>query len=174
VTELIPAWENGILKPVEKLKVHKDALKHMAVSVFIFVGGETLLQQRSLKKYHTPGLWANACCTHPYWKEKSKACALRRVYQELGISQIAVKFQDQIEYQADVGGGLFEHEVVDIFVSRQSSKDCIQLNLNTNEVMNTRWINLEKLKHEINQNSSIFTPWLKIYINDYIDRIITN
>ena len=174
MTELIPTWENGILKPLEKLKVHREALKHMAVSVFILVGNETLLQQRSLKKYHTPGLWANACCTHPHWKEKSKACALRRVYEELGIPEIILNFQDQIEYKADVGGGLFEHEVVDIFVSRQSSRDSIKLNINTNEVMDTRWVTIEKLKQEINQDSSVFTPWLKIYINDYIDKIMSN
>ena len=170
MTELIPAWENGILKPIEKLAVHKQALKHMAVSVFIFVGNETLLQQRSLKKYHTPGLWANACCTHPHWKEKAEACALRRVYEELGVSEMTLKFQNQIEYTADVGGGLFEHEVVDIFVSRQSSKDCIKLDVNTNEVMSTRWVTIDKLKEELCRDSGIFI-FTNISTKSYIIKI---
>ena len=28
-----------------------------------------LIQRRALGKYHTPGLWANTCCTHPRWGE---------------------------------------------------------------------------------------------------------
>ena len=82
---MIPAWENGKLKPIEKLEVHKRALRHKAVSVFLISGSETLIQQRALSKYHTPGLWANACCTHPFWEEKPVECARRRLNEELGI-----------------------------------------------------------------------------------------
>ena len=73
--DLVPAWVNGELKPVNKLEVHKRALKHKAISVFIVSGTETLIQQRALTKYHTPGLWTNACCTHPYWEELPENCA---------------------------------------------------------------------------------------------------
>ena len=86
MTEMVPAWINGKLQPVEKIEVHKRALRHKAVSVFIMVGTETLLQKRALNKYHCPGLWANACCTHPYWDEASETCARRRIKEELGIS----------------------------------------------------------------------------------------
>ena len=44
MTEMVPAWINGKLQPVEKIEVHKRALRHKAVSVFIMVGTETLLQ----------------------------------------------------------------------------------------------------------------------------------
>ena len=62
---MIPAWVDGVLTPVEKLEVHQRGLRHKAISVFILRGTEVLLQRRALEKYHTPGLWANACCTHP-------------------------------------------------------------------------------------------------------------
>ena len=98
---MIPAWENGILKPIEKLEVHKRALKHKAVSVFVLWGSETLIQRRALNKYHTPGLWANACCTHPFWAETARTCAERRLEEELGI-KVGRNFTycDQIEYKA--------------------------------------------------------------------------
>ena len=69
MTVMIPAWDKGALTPVEKLDVHKRGLKHMAVSVFVVRDGQVLIQQRAMGKYHTPGLWANTCCTHPEWNE---------------------------------------------------------------------------------------------------------
>jgi isopentenyl-diphosphate delta-isomerase len=149
-------------------------MKHMAISVFIVVGEETLIQQRALTKYHTPGLWANSCCTHPYWNEKPDVCARRRVNEELGISNIILKYKDQIEYKADVGSGLFEHEVVDIFISNHLSKKLVKLNVNSDEVMNTRWVTIPKLKKEILQDPTSFTPWLKIYITEHIEKILDN
>ena len=67
-------------------------------------------------KYHTPGLWANTCCTHPNWDEAPLDCAHRRLQEELGITDAHLTYRDTVEYRADVGGGLIEHEVVDIFL----------------------------------------------------------
>ena len=67
--DLIPAWINGTLTPTDKLEVHRRGLRHKAVSVFVLSGDHVLIQQRALTKYHTPGLWANTCCTHPHWDE---------------------------------------------------------------------------------------------------------
>ena len=69
MTILIPAYDNDQLQPIEKMLVHKKGLKHLAISIFIISKGKILLQRRSLSKYHTPGLWTNTCCTHPYWNE---------------------------------------------------------------------------------------------------------
>ena len=52
---------------MEKLEAHQKGLLHRAISVFVFNSeGEMLLQRRALKKYHSPGLWTNTCCSHPY------------------------------------------------------------------------------------------------------------
>ena len=115
--EMIPAWVDGRLQPVGKLEVHVKGLRHKAVSVFVLEGRRVLVQQRALAKYHTPGLWANTCCTHPRWDEDPAACAVRRLREELGIEGLFPAFADRVEYRADVGGGLVEHELVDIFVA---------------------------------------------------------
>ena len=102
---MIPAWVNGKLTPVEKLAAHERGLKHKAVSVFVMNQGLVLIQQRALHKYHTPGLWANTCCTHPGWDENDADCAVRRLDDELGIQGVYPSYKDTIEYRADVGNG---------------------------------------------------------------------
>ena len=102
--QMIPAWVEGTLTPVEKLEVHQRGLRHKAVSVFVVRNQEILIQRRALGKYHTPGLWANTCCTHPMWDEDSTACAQRRLRDELGIVALSPEFRGQLEYRADVGG----------------------------------------------------------------------
>ena len=82
---MIPAWVNGALTPVEKLEAHEKGLKHKAISVFMICNGKILIQRRALEKYHTPGLWANTCCTHPLWNEAPEDCAMRRMKEELAI-----------------------------------------------------------------------------------------
>ena len=165
----IPTWVNGILTPVEKLEAHEKGLKHKAISVFVIRDGHTLLQQRAAEKYHTPGLWANACCTHPYWDEDSQICAARRLNEELGIKGLNLTFRDTVEYRADVGGGLTEHEVVDIFVARAPSD--LKMDLNPEEVQATKWIPISQVANTVKQNPADYTPWLRIYVDQFSDII---
>lgn len=165
----IPAWIDGTLTPVEKLEAHKRGLKHKAVSVFVLSQGKILIQQRAMGKYHTPGLWANTCCTHPDWDESPLNCAQRRLNEELGITGLTPDYRDRVEYRADVGGGLIEHEVVDIFVAETQKP--LSVTPNPAEVMAIAWIGFDELMHSVTQNPSHFTPWLRIYLDTYAERI---
>ncbi|RKE92112.1 isopentenyl-diphosphate Delta-isomerase [Sulfitobacter guttiformis] len=162
---MIPAWVDGTLQPVEKLDAHLRGLRHKAVSVFIMSGDTMLIQRRAMGKYHTPGLWANTCCTHPEWDEPDSACAHRRLAEELGIADVRVTHRGQVEYRADVGGGLIEHELVEVFVV-QSTQD-LPLALNPDEVMDTRWITISELRNELASTPEVFTPWLRIYMDQH-------
>jgi len=166
---MIPAWVDGTLMPVEKLDVHRRGLRHMAVSVFVMRGGDVLLQRRALGKYHTPGLWANTCCTHPDWGEAAGDCAVRRLDEELGITGLVPAHRGQVEYRADVGGGLIEHEVVEVFVAEADA--AMPLAPNPAEVMEVRWAPLATLAAEVAANRGSFTPWLHIYLRDHADAI---
>ena len=53
---LIPAWENGALKPLDKVDVHRRGLRHKAISIFVTDGDRVLLQKRASVKYHTPAV----------------------------------------------------------------------------------------------------------------------
>ena len=167
---LIPAWLDGDLVAMDKLEVHRRGLRHPAVSVFVMHGTRTLIQRRALSKYHTPGLWANSCCTHPHWGEAPGACASRRLAQELGISGLRMDPAGAVEYRADVGGGLTEHEVVDIFIaSALVAPDVVP---DPDEVAETRWVDLFDLAAETRRHPARFTPWLRIYLAQHLDRIL--
>lgn len=166
---MIPAWVNGELTPVEKLAAHERGLKHKAVSVFVMNQSRVLIQQRALHKYHTPGLWANTCCTHPGWNESDADCAVRRLDDELGIRGVHPTYKDTIEYRADVGNGLIEHEVVAVFVAKASVD--LKVSPNPDEVMATRWVDIYDLAKEVETHPEEFTPWLRIYLAEHMSVI---
>lgn len=162
---MIPAWVDGTLQPVEKLGAHLRGLRHKAVSVFALAQDAILIQRRALGKYHTPGLWANTCCTHPEWNEADADCVIRRLEEELGITGVEACHRGQVEYRADVGGGMTEHEVVEVFVV--ATTRALPLTLNPDEVMDTQWITLDDLRIEIAKSPETFTPWMRIYMEHH-------
>lgn len=166
---MIPAWVDGRLQPVEKLAVHQRGLRHKAVSVFVLHRDAVLLQRRALGKYHTPGLWANTCCTHPHWDEPADTCANRRLQQELGLHGLTLTPVGQVEYRAEVGPGLIEHEVVDVFVARIPRRP--SLDPDPAEVAETRWMPLTDLTADLAAHPHAYTPWLHIYLTRHHARI---
>lgn len=168
---LIPAWgADGVLRPTDKLDAHRRGLRHPAISVFVMDdAGRTLLQQRAAGKYHTPLLWANACCTHPHWGEDMAECAARRLDEELGL-RLPLVPRGRIEYRADVGGGLTEHERVDIFVAHAPPGTAPAPD--PAEVAATRWVSVPDLRAEIAAHPERFTPWLRIYLADHAERVL--
>jgi isopentenyl-diphosphate delta-isomerase len=72
---------------MEKMQTHREGRLHRAVSAIVINSkNQMLIQQRALTKYHSPGLWANACCTHPRPGESVESAVSRRLQEELGIS----------------------------------------------------------------------------------------
>lgn len=161
--QMIPAFVDGTLRPVEKLEVHRKGLRHLAVSVFVLRGGQVLLQQRALGKYHTPGLWANACCTHPLWGEAAEDCARRRLEEELGLSGLALRHAGQVEYRAAVPPDMIEHELVEIFVAEAAPGQTPQPN--PEEVAAVEWLSRPALDQALASQPDRFTPWLQIYMD---------
>jgi isopentenyl-diphosphate Delta-isomerase len=158
----IVAWEDGELLPLEKLDVHRRGLRHKAVSVFVNAENHTLLQRRALTKYHTPGLWSNACCTHPRWEESARACARRRLGEELNIAAGELVHRGRVVYRAPVGNDMIEHEEVDIFTLELPRR--IEVAANPAEVSETRWVRFDDLEREVMTTPASFTPWLAIYL----------
>jgi isopentenyl-diphosphate delta-isomerase len=169
MSALIPAWVGGVLTPVDKMAVHRRGLRHKAISVFVMRAGQILLQRRALGKYHTPGLWANTCCTHPHWGEDDLTCATRRLDEELGIRDLTLREVREIEYRADVGADMVEHEVVRLFVAEAPAGMAPEPN--PDEVCDTRWIDAAALKAELARWPERFTPWLRIYMRDHSDAL---
>ena len=170
MTEMIPAWVDGRLQPVEKLEAHLRGLRHKAVSVFVTEGNRILIQRRAMGKYHTPGLWANTCCTHPRMDETPESCAARRLREELGITGVDLEHRGQVEYSANVGNGLHEHELVDMFRARVDGS--LVVAPNPAEVMEVRWVAADVLEAEVHNTPERFTPWLRIYLTEHAALIL--
>ena len=168
MTIMIPALVDGTLTPVEKLEAHVKGLRHKAISVFVMDGDHLLIQKRAAGKYHTPGLWANTCCTHPEWNESGMDCAQRRLKEELGITGLTLNQRETLEYRAPVGGGMIEHEVVEVFVANAPD---VTWDLNPDEVEAVKWVHTDALSADIARNPDQFTAWLRIYMTEHKERI---
>ncbi|OYQ34648.1 isopentenyl-diphosphate delta-isomerase [Niveispirillum lacus] len=165
---VIPAVAaDGSLFPIEKLHAHITGQLHLAISVFVFDGDWVLLQRRASGKYHCGGLWANTCCSHPHWRETVEACATRRLTEELGVT-LPLNRHLTVDYEADVGGGLREHERVTLF-SASVDRNQMVLRPDPQEVAATRWVRINDLQREVAQWPEHFTPWLRIYLLRFPD-----
>ncbi|MFD7894795.1 isopentenyl-diphosphate Delta-isomerase [Streptomyces sp. NPDC059568] len=117
--------ENGnTIGTAEKLSAHEaPGLLHRAFSVFLFdEQGRLLIQRRALGKYHSPGVWSNTCCGHPYPGEAPFAAAARRTHEELGISPSLLAEAGTVRYNhPDPASGLVEQEYNHLFVGMAQS-----------------------------------------------------
>jgi isopentenyl-diphosphate delta-isomerase len=111
--------EGRTIGTAEKLSAHlAPGQLHRAFSVFLFdADGRMLLQQRALGKYHSPGVWSNTCCGHPYPGEAPFAAAARRTAEELGASPELLRQAGTVTYHhPDEATGLVEKEYNHLFI----------------------------------------------------------
>lgn len=160
---------DGSTYPIEKLAAHREGARHLAISVFLFSGDELLIQQRADGKYHSGGLWANTCCSHPAWGESMVDCAHRRLYEELGIAA-RMKRTTILDYDADVGNGLREVEQVHLFHGIVD-KHTIELAPNPEEVAATDWMTLATLRRRMETEPNQFSAWFKLYLSGEVGEL---
>lgn len=141
-----------------KLEAHEKGLLHRAFSVFLFNSkGEMLLQRRALEKYHSGGLWSNACCSHPAPGENVSDAAIRRLSEELGLVA-PVKKAFHFVYRANFENGLTEYEFDHVFTG---TYDGI-IKPEKTEVMDIGFKTMTEINHLLKVNSGIFTAWFTI------------
>ncbi|MCD4772553.1 MAG: isopentenyl-diphosphate Delta-isomerase [Bacteroidales bacterium] len=146
------------LGTMEKMQAHKMGVLHRAFSVFIYNSkGKMMIHRRALSKYHSSGLWTNACCSHPRINETVEEAAHRRLMEEMGFD-CELKEELSFLYKADVGDGLIEHEFDHVFVGEFNGKP----EINPDEVAEWKFINSKILKEEIKNHPAKFTEWFKI------------
>jgi len=143
---------------MEKMEAHLHAKLHRAFSVFLFNNkAEMLLQQRAFSKYHSPGLWSNACCSHPQPGEETQTAAERRTKEELGID-VQLEKQFHLIYKARFDNGLTEYEFDHVFTGNFNDEPIV----NPDEVYDYSFQSLEEIKHSLETAPQNFTAWFKI------------
>ena len=152
---------DNVIGYMEKMEAHEKGLLHRAFSVFIFnSNNQLLLQQRAISKYHSGGLWTNTCCSHPRKNETFHNAANRRLFEEMGMA-CELKEAFNFTYKSFLDKGLIEHEFDWVFVGKSDNLP----DINKEEVESYRYIDLNELVKDIDQNPELYTEWLKICIN---------
>ena len=152
-----------------KLEAHLQGLRHRAISVCILdQRGRMLLQRRAAGKYHSGGLWTNACCTHPRAGEAVAEAARRRLREELGVD-CDLKFAFRTHYRADVGNGLTEDEIVHLFVGAYDGA----VTPDPEEVSGFEWVTRAELRQRIAADPEAYTYWFRHYMLNYADEMFS-
>jgi isopentenyl-diphosphate delta-isomerase len=145
-----------------KLAVHERGDLHRAFSILIHDGaGNLLLQKRHADKYHSGGLWTNACCGHPRPGETTLAAAVRRLEEEMGFT-CPLAPMGALIYRADVGGGLIEHELVHLFSGRYEGP----IHPDPREAEDYAWRPLRDVRREALASPDRFTVWFRRYLQE--------
>jgi isopentenyl-diphosphate delta-isomerase len=142
----------------EKLWAHQQPGRlHRAFSVFLFdQHGRLLLQQRALGKYHSPGVWSNTCCGHPYPGEQPFVAAARRTAEELGVAPALLCEAGTVRYDLpDEASGLIEREWNHLFVGLVTAEPAPD----PTEVGDTRFVTAQELKQL--QEDRPFSVWFR-------------
>src|SRR5688500_15285207 len=143
---------------MEKMAAHQQGLLHRAFSVFIFNSkGEMLLQQRALNKYHSGGLWTNACCSHPLPGEEIMTAAKRRLKEEMGFTTTLEKIFD-FTYKASFRNGLTEYEFDHVFAGYYDEKP----DPDPEEVNSYVFKSMNEIRRELKKNPADYTAWFHI------------
>jgi len=130
---------------------------HRAVSVFIFNSrGEWLIQRRALTKYHSGGLWTNACCSHPLPGESVAYAANRRLKEEIGMVCNLTELFSFI-YHENVDNGLVEYELDHVFYGLSDETPVPE----SVEVMDLKYISYDELISDIAEFPDAYTAWFK-------------
>ena len=146
-----------------KEEAHFKGIKHRAFSIFLFNDRrELLIQQRAFTKYHTPGLWANTCCSHPRDGEKINEATHRRLPFEMGIDAPLTHVYE-MAYEAHFENGVIENEYDHVFLGRYEDDPVV----NPDEVYDFRWISMEDLKKEMETEPEKYTFWFKKIVKEF-------
>lgn len=145
-----------------KLQAHVEGLLHRAFSVALVREGETgpelLLAKRSLLKYHSGGLWANSCCSHPRVGEGVIEAAYRRIPEELGCEAVGLREACAFVYHAEFENGIIEHECDHVLVGRCAGA----VSPNPAEASEARWVGFDALAAELAEEPRKFAVWAPI------------
>ena len=146
-----------------KLEAHEKAQLHRAFSVFILNDkNELMLQQRAAHKYHSPLLWANTCCSHQRDGESNIQAGRRRMQEEMGFS-VELKELFWFIYKAPFDNGLTEHELDHVMIGYANQDPIIE----PEEVAAWKWMDIDAVREDIEQNPKIYTAWFKIIFRKF-------
>ena len=158
---------NRPIGEADKQTVHESGLRHRAFSIFLLDRcGRLLLQRRHASKYHSGGLWANACCGHPRPGERIIMAAQRRLQEELGASA-RLRFGFIACYHTTFSNGLRENEVVYVYFGRVEGR----VSPNPAEVDSLSAVAISRIRRDVRMRPEAYAFWFRHYLARHGRRI---
>ena len=161
-------------KPVgtaPKLDTHRKGLLHRAVSALVKdPRGHILLQQRAGGKYHSEGLWTNACCSHPRTHESADEAVERRLFEEMGVL-CELKPLFTTHYRATVSNSLIENEIVHVFGGTYDVRKDGTVAPAPEEVSDWKWMAFDELLADQAARPEQYSIWFRHYLRNHGDAI---
>lgn len=148
-----------------KWEIHTGGLLHRAFSVVLTHDGEggpeLLLAKRALSKYHSGGLWANSCCSHPRAGENVLEAARRRTREELGCEAVDLREVAAFAYRAEFESGLAEYEFDHVILAHYTG----DIAFDPSEVDAVRWVSFDALAAELAAEPRTFAAWAPMVLS---------
>ncbi|MDR1965359.1 MAG: isopentenyl-diphosphate Delta-isomerase, partial [Synergistaceae bacterium] len=154
---LVDAFDRKI-GTAEKTEAHRSPMLHRAFSAFVHHDGKMLIQQRAAHKYHSGGLWANACCSHPQDGEKTAEAAMRRMEEEIGVSGVEARKLFSFVYMNKFRDDMYEYEYDHVFLADYGGA----LAVNGDEIGDIRWVEFAQLARQLRAAPEMFASWFLI------------
>ncbi len=150
--------DDNFLGTMEKMEAHQKGVLHRAFSVYLVNDkGEFLLQKRAHNKYHSAGLWANACCSHPRPDETTMAAAVRRLGEEMGIAA-SLEHIYHFTYRTEFANGLIEHELDHVYLGTFNGSP----SPDPAEVMEWKFMSTDDIITDVKAHPENYTEWFKL------------
>ena len=162
---LVDIFDNE-LGHTDKANAHKKGLLHRAFSVFVVHDGKMLLQQRSRGKYHSGGLWTNACCSHPREGETLADAVPRRMREELGFASQARECFHFV-YRHVFDDGLIEYEYDHVFLTDYDGA----VSADPEEAEEIKWVSYEELAEDLRTVPERYTVWFRIAAPEVLSQL---
>ena len=138
-----------------KQQAHVEGKLHRAFSIFLLDENDNiLLQRRALTKYHSGGLWTNACCSHPVGEVLADARV--RLMEELGV-EADVHEVGHFVYRHVFENGMTEYEFDHVLLGRIPRST--PLSPAPEEADAVEWMSAEELCRQLTEMPGKFTPW---------------
>ena len=158
--------ENGIPtgETVERSIAHAKGIRHRTSHVWLLrrrpEGVEVLLQKRSDNKDSFPGKFDTSSAGHIQAGDEPLESALRELKEELGISatpeQLHFAGTFPISFAKEFHGKMFRDEEIAFVYIYQEPVNTAELVLQTEEVEEVQWFDLEEVYEQCGKHREIF------------------
>ena len=167
MTEVILVNEKDeAIGQMEKIQAHEKGKLHRAFSIFLVNDKmQVLLQKRKLDKYHSGGLWSNACCSHPLPEEKTIDAAHRRMIEELNMD-CKLDFVFSFIYKIKLEN-VIENEYDHVYIGKTNETP----NFNPDEISEIKWVELDFLLLDLKLNPKKYSYWFHHILTHHFKKI---